>query len=43
MIGVAQASFACLPACLQYRRLANIYFTINAALSLTDFSPVRLV
>ncbi len=25
----------------QYRRVANIYFTIVAALSLTQFSPVR--
>ncbi|GBF89503.1 phospholipid-transporting ATPase [Raphidocelis subcapitata] len=25
----------------QYRRVANIYFTLNAALSLTPYSPVR--
>ncbi len=25
----------------QYRRIANVYFTLVAALSLTEFSPVR--
>lgn len=25
----------------QYRRVANVYFTLNAALSLTPYSPVR--
>eukprot|EP00983_Pelagomonas_calceolata_P101751 1158733-Pelagomonas_calceolata.AAC.3 len=37
--GTAKRSLWCL--CMQYRRLANIYFTAVAALSLTEYSPVR--